>query len=344
MTERFGGKNSVWGTGDVFWDLHADGNQFGNTEGIWVMPFMYDPADGYANHRGGRCWGNAYFRLYWTPDKPRSEPNAPWSAFMGEQRPGGNAWPSPIPTYTGTYNGYSDTIGRGVSWVHPTNLTAYYIWEGNWDNDYRNAKHMIKRDFYYDNPKSSFHGKKINMKVDYADWYKDGLRDLRDDTCQRIFPFFLKQFDPCNIQSNAPTSGNGDSFKDIYVMRLAETYLSRAEAYIGLNELAKAVDDINVVRKRSNAKLVTVAEIGDKAAVLDYLLDERIRELYSEECRHIVLRRTGTLLERTRKYNNNPARAVGSGLNIKEKHLLWPIPQSEIDKNIGNKWEQNPLY
>jgi len=363
MTERFGGKNSVWDTGDVFWDLHADGNQFlaGNTEGIWVMPFMYDPADQYANHRGGRCWGPAYFRLQHTPDMPATEAERPenaktsghWSAFIGEKREGGNAWPSPDPNYTGTFNGYSDTLGRGVAWIHPTNLTSYLIWEGNWDNDYRNAKHMVKRDFYYDNIRSSFHGKKIDIVKDYAWWYSEDCpsaarRNLRDDTCQRIFPFFMKKFDPCNIQSNAPTSGQGDSFKDIYVMRLAETYLSRAEAYIGLGDPASlelAVKDINVVRKRSNAKEVTLAEIGGTAAAaLDYLLDERIRELYAEECRHIVLRRTGTLLERTRKYNNNPARQAGSGLNIAQKHLLWPIPQREIDANLGNKWEQNPGY
>jgi hypothetical protein len=345
MTERFGGKNSVWGTGDVFWDLHAQGNQFNsaNTETIWAMAFPYRVEDGRSNHRAGRCWGNAYFRLDHTPDMPKGyTPKNEWAPFLGELRPGGQAFP-------GGYNGYSDTLGRGVSWIHPTNLTSYFIWEGNWDNDYRNAGHMIKRDFYYDNPKSIFHGKKVDLN-DYAayGWYDDGLdgkRDRRNDSCQYIFPFFMKKFDPCNVQTNLATSGNGDSFKDIYIMRLAETYLSRAEAYIGLGQFDKAIQDINTVRRRSNAKEVTEAEaIAYSGSVLDYLLDERARELYSEECRHFVLRRTGTLIDRVRRYNNNPAKPAGSGQNIMKKHILWPIPQSELDKNIENKWEQNPGY
>ncbi|MFT4031976.1 MAG: RagB/SusD family nutrient uptake outer membrane protein [Siphonobacter sp.] len=72
---------------------------------------------------------------------------------------------------------------------------------------------------------------------------------------------------------------------------------------------------------------------------MDYLLDERIRELYDEECRHFVLRRTGKLVERVKKYNNNP---LNPGLNIQEHHKLWPIPQDQIDLNVDNKWKQNP--
>ena len=372
MTERFGGKNSVWGSGDVFWDLHALGNQFSsaNTETIWAMAFPYKIEDGRSNHRAGRCWGNAYFRLAHTPDMPNARINggsyapgeglAHWSAFMGEERSGGQNFPHIDGSIR---SGYSDTLGRGVSWIHPTNLTSYYIWEGNWDNDYRNARHMFKRDFYYDNPKSSFHGKRVNMKEDYAEWYtipsSEGGRDLRNDTCQYIFPFILKKFDPCNIETSPGTSGQGNSFKDIYIMRLAETYLSRAEAYIGLGQYQQAVDDINVVRRRSNAHEITLAEIfalpvptptpagfvwDDKTKVLYYLLDERARELYSEECRHFVLRRTGTLLDRNRIYNNNPAKPAGSGQNIMKKHILWPIPQSELNLNIENVWEQNPGY
>ena len=347
VTERFGGKNSVWGTGDVFWDLHADGNQFNtaNTEAIWVIPFAnLSLSNNYSNHRAGRCWGNAYFRLNHVPDAPfDAEGKLPagqvigdWAAFRGESRSGGNAYP-------GGYTGYSDTLGRGVAWVHPTVLTSFLIWDGNWDNDYRNAKHMWLRDFYYDNPRSAFHGKKINMAEDYKAFYVDrpyNKRDLMLDTCQYIFPFHLKKFDPCNVVTNSGTSGNGDSFKDIYGMRLAETYLSRAEAYIGAGQYQLAVDDINVVRARSNAKLITVAEVGE-ANLLDYLLDERIRELYGEECRHFVLRRTGKYYERVVKYNNNPANPT---LHIQPHHVLWPIPQSEIDINIGNAWEQNPGY
>ncbi len=146
----------------------------------------------------------------------------------------------------------------------------------------------------------------------------------------------MKFADPCHIVDNAPTSGGGAVYKDVYVMRLAETYLSRAEAYIALGKIDLAAADINAIRIRSHAKPAELKDIN-----IDYLLDERVRELYGEDCRHFVLRRTGKLLERVRKYNNNPK---NPGLNIQDYHVLWPIPQEQMDLNIGVKWEQNPGY
>ena len=69
---------------------------------------------------------------------------------------------------------------------------------------------------------------------------------------------------------------------------------------------------------------------------MDYLLDERIRELIGEEMRRFTLIRTGKLLERTRKYNSV------SGPIIQDYQVLWPIPQNIIDANTGKKWENNP--
>lgn len=332
MTERFGSANSVWGTGDVFFDLHAMNNHnlATNTEAIWVMQIEPGTNDTRSNGRRGRAFGPAYFRLTHVPDMPEGESASDWAAFRGEQRSGGLALP-------GGYTGYSDTLGRGVAWIHPTDLSSYLVWEGNWDNDIRNAPHTIKRDYYYDQPKSAFHGKKVNMKEDYASYYAAGTRSLMNDTCQYIYPFFLKVFDPCNVVSSAATSGNGDSYKDFYIMRVADTYLLRAEAYLGLNDQANAARDINAVRARAKAHPVDAADVD-----IDYLLDERVRELYGEECRHIVLRRTGKLIERVRKYNNNPVRP---GIGIMERNVLWPIPlNNQILLNVDNAWQNNPGY
>ncbi len=312
MTERFGSTNDVFGTGDVYLDLFAFGNQnlSENKETIWALQF--EPLiDGGSNNRGTRAFGPAYFRMGNTPDGKQ--------AFRGE-------------LINGVYTGYSDTLGRGVAWIRPTNLSSYTVWEGNWDNDIRNARHNIKRDFYFDNPESIYDG----MKIDFSLYPSSAGRDPIRDTCQYIYPFFMKFADPCHIVDNAPTSGGGAVYKDVYVMRLAETYLSRAEAYIALGKIDLAAADINAIRIRSHAKPAELKDIN-----IDYLLDERVRELYGEDCRHFVLRRTGKLLERVRKYNNNPK---NPGLNIQDYHVLWPIPQEQMDLNIGVKWEQNPGY
>ena len=71
---------------------------------------------------------------------------------------------------------------------------------------------------------------------------------------------------------------------------------------------------------------------------LDYILDERARELVYEEQRRLTLHRTNTLVERVRKYNELNAD------DIKDFHNLWPIPFSEIEANKDAILEQNPGY
>lgn len=311
MTKRFGSTVDVFGTGDVYLDLHAYGNQNlpENTEAIWVIQF--EPLiTGGLSFPGERGWGPAYFRMGNTPDGKK--------AFRGE-------------LVNGKYTGYLDIYGRPVSWIRPTNYMAYNVWQSDWENDIRNAEHQIIRTFYYDNPDSKYDGQPIDFGL-----YPAGSRDGIKDTCQYIYPYFMKHSDPKNHFTDPARSGGGYNHKDVYVMRLAETYLLRAEAYIRLNNKAAAAADINVVRARANAKPVPAAEVD-----MDYLLDERARELYGEEFRHITLRRTGKFLERVRKYCNNP---VYWACNVQDYNLLFPIPQNQIDLNIDGNLPQNPGY
>ncbi len=114
--------------------------------------------------------------------------------------------------------------------------------------------------------------------------------------------------------------------------RLAETYLLLAEARIRQNNASGAAEAINVVRKRAGAPDITASQ-----ATMDFLLDERIRELVGEELRRLTLVRTGKLVERTRKYNSYSNK-------IDEHHALWPIPQTIIDSNTGADFPQNTGY
>jgi len=136
--------------------------------------------------------------------------------------------------------------------------------------------------------------------------------------------------------TNPSRGGGGTVHTDFYAMRLAETFLLRAEAYLGLGNKVAAADDINVVRSRAKAKPVLPADVD-----IDYILDERVRELYAEEMRMIILLRMNKLIERTRRYNDNPMQL---GANIQDYNNLWPIPQQQLDLNRDVKWEQNPGY
>jgi hypothetical protein len=313
MTSRFGTRlaKDIWGAGDPYYDLFGFGNQIipQNTEAIWVIQIEPNIPGGAINS-GERAFGPAYFRWGNTPDGK--------AAIRGQ-------------LVDGKYTGYSDSLGRGVGWLRPTNYAAYSIWKSDWNNDIRNAKQNIKRDFYFDSPLSTYNGQKISWKL-----YPAGSRNLIKDTCNYIFPFWTKFGDPLNHFIYPATSGNGYTHKDIYALRLSETLLLRAEAYVRLNNPTAAAADINLIRNRARATPVSISNVN-----LDYILDESARELYGETNRNFILRRMDKLVERVRLYDNNPLLPGG---NIKDYHKLWPIPQDVIDLNLGAKLEQNPGY
>ncbi|WP_134087956.1 RagB/SusD family nutrient uptake outer membrane protein [Olivibacter sp. XZL3] len=122
------------------------------------------------------------------------------------------------------------------------------------------------------------------------------------------------------------------SFADQAYLRLSETYLLLAEAQMKLGKLADAAVWINQVRQRANARAITAGEV-----TLDFILDERSRELITEEHRRETLVRTGKLVERTRLYNP-------LAQDIQDYHVLLPIPQYVIDANTGKPMQQNPGY
>lgn len=121
--------------------------------------------------------------------------------------------------------------------------------------------------------------------------------------------------------------------KDEYMYRLAGTYLLRAEAYFWNNEPKKAMEDLNELRSRAQTRQIT--DPGE--VTLDFILDEQMRELYFEDFRVPTLCRLGKMVERSRKYNP-------FGMNVGDHQNLFPIPYSEIEKNIFGKIDQNPQY
>ncbi len=123
------------------------------------------------------------------------------------------------------------------------------------------------------------------------------------------------------------------SDKDIYMFRLAETYLIKAEALYRLNQPGQAANAINVVRARAGASMVSAGDID-----IDFILDERSRELFGEVPRKFDLVRTGKFVERVKLYNPN------ASPNVQEHHALLPIPQHAIDRNSGHVLEQNDGY
>lgn len=152
-----------------------------------------------------------------------------------------------------------------------------------------------------------------------------------------IFPTMTKFLDP--TRSTWTSDVGADSRRPIIIYRLAETYLIAAEAAIMDNQPNLAVPMVNAVRERAATDgKEEEMNVTQDMMTLDFILDERTRELCAENMRWLDLVRTGKLIERVRKYSMDDAKN-----NITEKHVLRPIPQEQIDLvTVGDPYPQNP--
>ncbi len=149
------------------------------------------------------------------------------------------------------------------------------------------------------------------------------------------YPTLAKFMDPTRASLN-----EAQSARDVFVIRLAEVYLIAAEAAMQLGDLAGAAAYVNVVRTRAAKPGKTAAmQVKSSDITLDFILDERARELAGEQLRWFDLKRTGKLVERIRKY------APDNAVNIQEHHTIRPIPQTQLDAVVNkNEFKQNAGY
>jgi starch-binding outer membrane protein, SusD/RagB family len=118
---------------------------------------------------------------------------------------------------------------------------------------------------------------------------------------------------------------NGDD--NVVILRLAEMYLTRAEANARLGaDPATVRADINVIRQRAGVAALD-ASVNTQAQLMNAILQERRWEFAFEGHRFFDLRRHGVAAER---------------LAIPANRLLFPIPQAEID--VNDQLVQNPGY
>lgn len=153
----------------------------------------------------------------------------------------------------------------------------------------------------------------------------------------------IKKFDDYTSISNRSSTC---STHDVVVSRLGEAYLIAAEAYIGLNKPNEASQMINTLRERPGTikdGFTTEMTVSPSDMDIDFILDERAREMAGEYVRWTDLKRTHKLIEYVTLYNEDGVTAsdmTGSDGNYK---FLRPIPQDALDKN-QIKVKQNPGY
>lgn len=155
----------------------------------------------------------------------------------------------------------------------------------------------------------------------------------------------IKKFDDYSESSIANRSTTC-SMHDVVVARLGEAYLIAAEAYMKMGNTAEAANMINKLRQRpgtirdgyTQQMTVNASDIN-----IDFILDERAREMAGEYVRWTDLKRTHKLVEYATTYNEDgipESNMIGPDGKYK---TLRPIPQAAIDLN-QTKVEQNPGY
>lgn len=352
-TQRFGIDKNLAGK-DVVWDMFRIENKSiaGNTEGLLM-----------------------------TIDRYGTEGNSP----------GVNSMRNMVPNYGQTgiiktpngANGLSDAAkleiglvekyGRGVARIRPSSYSQRLVWKINGIQDFTDYRHrtdngnwITMESLVYNSPalktsKNPWYGKNLQLRSDVGTL-------LCIDTIRSWYswPHYKVWVpDPDKVQ---PAGGPGDW----YILRLAETYLLRAEAYTWKGEWQKAADDINVIRQRANAQYMYTAN-DLQTQKIGAVLDERNRELYFEELRKVELTRiaityakTGIQCYNGKKYsmdrisednfwydrvveisdfyNKAVKTPYGNSFTCSPFHIFWPIPSYAINSNTGGIINQNKGY
>lgn len=337
VTTRYGKSSTLFPSYDVYFDLFQPGNQnrkqANNKEALWVIQIEPDIIGGSAVSTGQ---GQSYLL---------ERVHAPLIRDVQFLDPADNKYKSafewPVSDLTG---------GRGVGFLAPSN---YWITQGYDDptNDIRNANHNFVRKFKVTKASSPLYGQEIDFaNLPAAAKGTGGVAITSGVYSRALYPYQSKATTPgqhpASMYVTSPSYPNalltngspGGTYADQYLMRLAETYLIRAEAYLGLANTTAAAADINVVRARSNAAPVAPANVD-----IDYILDERMREFGVEEKRMFTLTRLGKVYDRIVKCNQYYNGANG-GKAVAPHNNLWAIPQPQIERNRGAVLKQNPGY
>ena len=324
MTERFGTTEPEFydypvlnpDEFDVMWNLHQKNNKSlpENKEAIFVVQDEYLVEGGTTRSQGA-----------------------------GKMRDTGPTWwlstvKDPDGKNGTTDNDYSSglmmikQLGRGVGRMVPSQYFRDMRWEDPNDLRYSYNNWFGMERYVYNNPGSAYYGQPFDP---------DYVTDMR-----AWYPVMYNKLVYIDDSQNPKPDG---AWSDMYVYRLAELYLLRAEAYWWKDDILNATNDVNTVRTRAKANPVESVDI-------DYIFDERARELFYETPRKCELTRVayimaqlgrdGYTLENMAQNNWFYDRVISRNNFYKDEvlnvsniyrmlpyHVYWPIKEDVIKAN-----------
>jgi len=301
ITDRYGVRADQPGV--PFMDMHTQGNRnrnAGNTEALWVFQFEPDVVGG-GSHGHRNVHMSRYANIVVDGVSPLQ---------VTPDRGGTGSTRASLTNYYMSL--FEDSDDRGSNYA----LRQYFILRDAEQNAPQSADQLPPGFAYSDTL--------------WMDWgHEVGVNEITPDNrinVRRPFSRKVEGVDPNDLMA-------WDAKHNVIRLRLADTYMLKAEAHYRLGDLNAAAETINVIRKRSNASEINVSDVD-----IDFILDERARELVWEEDRRYHLVRTGRLVERTQMYNFN------GGQFITERDTIFPIPQNVIDANLTGEMPQNPGF
>ena len=172
-------------------------------------------------------------------------------------------------------------------------------------------------------------------------FYTDGQNLEIQDMSQFSDGYAVTKFKNVDSNGNAGSDTSGNfADTDLPLIRLAEIYLNYAEAVLrgGGGSTATAVAKINELRERAygnNSGDITAADLN-----LNFILNERSRELYWEGLRRTDLIRYGYFTTNSYlwPFKGNDANGIG----VDSYRKLFPLPTNALA--INPNLHQNPGY
>lgn len=381
MTECFGAEETTGSpttktiTRNVMWDLHRPQNKLASSNKEVIMG-MVNQGEG-----GVGAVDVQWLRIF-----------APfWNGNIKAAAGHKNA--KSINNWNKTQKQYNDTLdwvrytGRGLGHCRLTYFAQHPLWKVNGVEDDIDLRHnhdvgnwVRMTDFKYNDKwanngeDAEYYGKNIRL-------YDDDGTLLCSDTIRSWYDYpyyklYVRDTKGHAIETASSFTQTLGSCNDMYLYRLAEVYLLRAEARFFQDNNQGATEDVNTVRRRAKAsQYYTSVNIGD-------IMNERARELYLEEWRNTELKRVSYELalsgkpdewgntysldnwdkqegtdeqggsywyQRINHYSlYNKGAIVSNGKTLKytmdKRNLFWPIPQGAIDANSEGQLHQNYGY